>query len=306
MVASAPELPPELIAAILEHIWDGREDLAIGLDPETAEALRRERVKALKTCSLVCMYWATMVRPGIWFQGVLLRRVAELKLLEQYVVQRKNERIMPMSELISQYAIEQDWNSRSWCHEWYSTGPRLKPSWNYFRPDVSVSLQGPLPEHLPVFALHSPHWSLPRSMPSCFFAFIILELCDIRFPSLLSFTKLMRHFKHTKILIMSDIDIDHLDENVPSHAPLVKLWQVRAYNTTEVPHNVALAYKQVLRALRPSSLSASMPQHEWDAWLGLAWEGRTLDAAQDNVKMYDRLEFQCVCRHSTVTPYVDS
>lgn len=134
-----------------------------------------------------------------------------------------SKRLVPIAHRLYRWTLEQTWASRSWCHLRYTSSFRLpNPDTPYtdgkgidLCDGKGIHLHGPVPSSLPVSALHSPHWSLPRSMPACYTPFVHLILYDIHFPSLSSLFKLVRHFKSLRWLHLITITWDQVEVMAP-------------------------------------------------------------------------------------------
>lgn len=183
MPATAADLPPELFPLILDYLCtDVRGD---------DEDDRDVWVQDMMSCSLVCLYWANRCREYL-FRGheVVIKSLAEFLTLESYAADGCT-RLVPLYDVIRRFTVEQTWDSAAWCYRIYKSRLRAL-RWS------ELVLRGPVPSHLPRAAYRSPHWSLPRSMPSCYLPLFNFTLHDIHFPCLSDLLALLRHFKHSE------------------------------------------------------------------------------------------------------------
>lgn len=207
MPATGTDIPPELWPRILEYVGT-----KAGGEGEDWERTRGHGLRDLKSCSLVCIDWENRCRhiifTGIWIR---VRSQEQIESLDFYAKHGSN-RLVPISHRIYRWTPEQTWASRSWCHLCYNSSLHLK---SHDTDGVDLTLVGPVPSSLPVSALHSPHWSIPRSMPACYISFTTLVLKDIHFPSLSSLFKLVRHFKSLCRLYLVRITWDQVEIMAP-------------------------------------------------------------------------------------------
>lgn len=183
MPATAADLPPELFPLILDYLrTDNR-----GYE----EYIREVWVRDMMSCSLVCLYWANRCREYL-FRGheVVIKSLAEFLTLESYATDGCT-RVVPFYDVIRRFTVEQTWDSAAWCY-------RISTSCLIRSGETRLVLSGPVPSHLPRAAYRSPHWSLPRSMPSPYLPFTNVTLRDIHFPCLSDLLALLRHFKHSE------------------------------------------------------------------------------------------------------------
>lgn len=218
MPATAAHIPPELLPRILDFVGTNDKGWALPWERREGESLRD-----LKSCSLVSLHWANQCRDvllGTWAR-IKVRSLEEMKSLEFYA-KHGSERLVLTPDLIQQWCLEQTWASRSWCHVRYNSSFCTK---NVDEDDLhadglALTLAGPVPSSLPVSVLHSPHWSLPRSLPACHTPFTCLQLSAIHFPSLSSLAKLLRHFRFLSIMYLEKITWD--DNNVHVFSPFAR------------------------------------------------------------------------------------
>lgn len=181
MPATGADLPPEVIVII--PTWVGTNPYGV-LEQFWWKV---EGLPDLQRCALVCLYWANKCRRWI-FAGrirprttcITPRSLAELEELEFYAV-HGSACLEALKDLVRSWTIEQHWNANSWCHHRQWSLFKCKHIQNSGR---RSALTGPKLPSLPLTVLHIPHWSIPKTLPSCFTPFIRVELSDVHFPSL--------------------------------------------------------------------------------------------------------------------------
>lgn len=238
MPATGADIPPELFTRILAYV--GTDEKGKGQPWDRAKG---DGLQDLKSCSLVCVYWATQCRYILLFwRCIYVHSLEEMKSLD-LSAKHGSKRFAMLGELIYGWRLEQTWTSQSWCHTRYNSSFRLKKHDVYHSRDGRhLTLQGPVPPSLPVSALHSPYWSLPRSMPACSAVFDSLELKDIHFPSLFSLSKLLRQFKFLRWLSLEKITWDHDWLLAPVLRPGSNSLTVSARACTDNVHGSRVAY----------------------------------------------------------------
>lgn len=169
----------------------------------------------MMSCSLVCLYWANQCRDYLFRDmELVIRSLADFLVLESSYVMNGCTRLVRLRSLTSISRIEQTWESTAWCYRLYSSHLLDSLGSHRWRRPPFV-LRGPVPAHLPHTAYRSPHWSLPRLMPSCYTPFFELTLCDIHFPSLSDLLALLRHFKHLPEIIFQNVTWSNEDVHFP-------------------------------------------------------------------------------------------
>lgn len=150
-------------------------------------------------CSLVCLDWAHRCRPRlIRAKFTTIISLADLTALES--LDTGSTRLVPINKLLKhRIHWEQDWESQSWCYKAHNSPVKHWSKHNDFL------CRGPVPAHLPRSACRSPHWALPRSMPSCYLPFEDVTLRHIRFPCLSDLGALARHFTSSCLLHLEHI-----------------------------------------------------------------------------------------------------
>lgn len=236
MPATGAHIPPELLPLILEYVGTG--DRGEG---EVWDRNEGEGPRDLQSCSLVCVDWANRCRPVVFGRPITMRSQKDMESLDFYA-KHGSKRLVPIAHWIWKWTLEQTWALRSWCHLRYNSSFRL-PNPDGHHPDGKhLELRGPVPSSLPVSALHSPHWSFPRSMPACYTPFTTLYLTDIHFPSLSSLFKLVRHFKSLSQLYLEKITWDQVEVMAPvPHSRITDLNMEARDCTDNVYAPVALA-----------------------------------------------------------------
>lgn len=209
MPATGADIPPELWPRILEYVGTDDRGERINWVRNEGEALRE-----LKSCSLVCVDWDNRCRPMVFWNGITVCSQKDMELLDSYA-KHGSKRIVPIAHRIWKWTLEQTWALRSWCHLRYTSSFRITNTDGPYDDGKRIELRGPVPSSLPVSALHSPHWSLPRSMPACYTPFVDLKLTDIHFPSLSSLFKLVRHFKSLRSLHLKRVTWDQVEVMAP-------------------------------------------------------------------------------------------
>lgn len=205
-LATAAAIPQELFDNIIRYINTH----------ENGEARKGGRIAyELAKCALVSVHWAEVSRKllyageGSW--GTI-RSLSQLKGLS-CSARKGSKRLTPVHKLLQQLEVEQTWGTRSWIHNIYLA--------HFDRDRNELRLTGPeaygLPP-LPVSALRSPHWSVPRTLPSCFLNFSSLDLFRVHFPALSDFAKLVKHFVRTEIFYFRRVTWDVTDVVIPSRA----------------------------------------------------------------------------------------
>lgn len=184
MPATAADLPPELFPLILDYLPTNDQGREWNVEREVW-------VRDMMSCSLVCLYWANLCRLYLFSRHkVEINSLAEFLTLESYAADGCT-RLVPLYDVIPRFTVEQTWDSAAWCYR--ISKSRLRAlRWS------DLVLSGPVPSHLPRAAYRSPHWSLPRSMPSCYLPSTIVTLRDIHFPCLSDLLALLSHFKHSE------------------------------------------------------------------------------------------------------------
>lgn len=186
MPATAADLPPELFPLILDYLRTDVRGIYLGYDPK-----RDVWVRDMMSCSLVCLYWANLCREYLFSDWTLvIKSLAEFLTLESYAAGGCT-RLVQLHRFIRRFKVEQTWDSAAWCY-------RIHKSCLIQSGETHLFLSGPVPSHLPRSAYRSPHWSLPRSLPSCYLPFPNVTLRDIQFPCLSDLLALLSHFKHSE------------------------------------------------------------------------------------------------------------
>lgn len=253
MPTTAANIPPELFPLLLSYV--GTDERGAGAPWERR---RGEGLRDLQSCSLVCLDWANMCRPVIFgSKPVTVLSLEHMEGLEFYA-RHGSVRLTPIRTLLTGWELEQTWTSPSWCHRPHETAARLDCS---VAADHRLHLSGPVPSGLPPSALHSPHWSLPRSMPASFTPVGVLHLADIHFPSLSSFVKHIRHFKSLRKLCLVRITWDEDDSTIVRSLPC-GLAYVKAEECTDNAHLCAIAFDAIRSrsGTTPSSFGRLRPR----------------------------------------------
>ena len=260
MVATAAVLPPELFPHILAYVGKNRYG---GIDQE-------ER-RHLKTCSLVCLYWANLCREHLFrdLYFLTLQSAAELATL-QYYARNGSPRLIPLISLGWHLRVKQTWAESSWCHHIFDFNRRFGREYTQQRTD-ELELVGPVPPHMPPAAYHSPHWSLPRQMSTALLPFTNIWLRDIHFPRLLDLSTLLKHLHCSHQVLLERTTWDQVDiTEMPSPrrpGPSIRA-EIYAIDAFACSNNFAACIVGAM-LLMPSSF-AHMEQAELDASLSLS------------------------------------
>ena len=151
-LATASDLPAELIAAIVEEI----------------------RSPSLAQCALVCRHWAAVLQPEI-FKTVVIRHTEDsvtfLGFLRPAFSNLRNFRVL-------HFRLHHSFHSPPFLHAVMSAIPKLLPRTN--SEDVVLEFKGPLQNGLST--MRSVHCQLARQLPRETSSGIqILKLADVRF-----------------------------------------------------------------------------------------------------------------------------
>lgn len=205
------DIPPELLPLILDYVGTNDRGKGYSWSRRAGNGLQD-----LQSCSLVCVDWANRSRRVLFNKGIAVLSQEQMESLDFYA-KHGSKRIVPIAHGIYRWDLEQTWASRSWCHLRYTSSFCLANTDKNNRnaDGKRLKLCGPVPSSLPVSALHSPHWSIPRSMPACYTPFIELILTDIHFPSLSSLFKIVRHFRSLRYLYLIRITWDQVEVMAP-------------------------------------------------------------------------------------------
>jgi hypothetical protein len=107
-MSTAVYLPPELFGNILSHVND--EAVLRDIGPH----VRKETIKHLTTCSLVCMYWAQACRPKT-FRSVSIQNSDDLFALSSLFLDTP-ARLTPVSQYINHVDLMQRLEDKPWIH----------------------------------------------------------------------------------------------------------------------------------------------------------------------------------------------
>lgn len=230
--ATGAYLPTELLPHVLKYIGTA-DNGSLRLYTGGMENLQEEYGREMERCTLVCVDWANRCRQRLFYKRIFdLRSAADLAALEA-LTKRGSTRLIPLVSPISGFHVMQNWEKGSWCHKLTHTflhTRTMRPNTRY------LALLGPFPPGLPPAALRSPHWSLPRTMPSTFTQFTAVHLRNIHFPSLFDIAKITKHFKLTHTLRFERVtwDKDDIETLAPirpvSNASLTKVDAITCTN----------------------------------------------------------------------------
>jgi hypothetical protein len=197
-------LPPELFPRVLQYVsGDDRRIEAHErflksrprkFDPKK-EHIRYDQEIAmagplytLKSCSLVCGYWANQCRKYMFHKATAtFRSLQDVEVFRLYTTQG-SERLIPICKLISALEVHQSYSSsRSYADLVYTPATKKKL--------MLLKIQGPVPANFPPAKLDSPHWGLMNSgiIPPQATSYKRLSIHDVTYPS---FSHLLRYLKH--------------------------------------------------------------------------------------------------------------
>lgn len=262
-LATAADLPPELISLIA---------LYIGTEANGSDrfSLSPDDVHDLCTCSLVCVDWAERCRVYFFPQRALcIRTLAELMVIFSYSV-NGSRRLTPLTKIVPIVVLELSWEAS--LHE-QAISPFIAsiPDLQSRRLDMSLYLNGPVPEHLPRRAYRSPPWThnLPKSIPGCFLPFSSIRILSISFPFLSDIIALLGHFQTGREVGFYQLTWHSTDTTIPPARPLTlrpRWWprvHVYANNCTD---DVLLSLLALCRIDPPSgSIFANLTRRELKA-----------------------------------------
>ncbi|KAI0763889.1 hypothetical protein BC629DRAFT_1443095 [Irpex lacteus] len=216
----ASRIPPELFEDILFYVNVNRVSQRRDQRPE-GEDLTRNRglqnsvdiLADLKSCSLVCLFWANICRQYM-FSGktVEITCYEDAEVFVRHVV-RGCPRITPVHRLIRTIDVKQFYSSR-----WAPPGHESKKKTSFlhllYLPVIRDKLQwlfiyGPVPDDFNPARLDTPHWSIPPSMvvPNTFLRDAI-SIKSVHLPSFYHVTKYIRHFSCLYYISFKDLTWD--------------------------------------------------------------------------------------------------
>ncbi|KAI0696630.1 hypothetical protein BC835DRAFT_855925 [Cytidiella melzeri] len=199
--SASTAIPQELFSRILEYVSaadsiENRQD-----DEQQPDFCRHTSGQHdWRNFSLVCVYWANQCRRYL-FLGVpchidMATRMDLLRRTMAWEGQRDTygrlqwlDNLVTISGII--VSVRQEWKSGSW-NQHVSPLP-LKDAAYRLELDGST-----MPADLPASVYRSPHWNLPRTLPSSFIPYHVVELRHIHFSSFRDFCKLLSHFKSAR------------------------------------------------------------------------------------------------------------
>lgn len=198
--STAADLPPELFPFILDYVRT---------DDEGWIGDREDWARDMMSCSLICLDWANRCRYYLFNdEKVTVKSSTELSIMESYA-RNGSTRLVPLPQLFRALKVEQTWQSSAWVWRVHAfnlhTGRRSTD-------EDKLVLRGPVPPHLSREAYRSPHWSLPRSLPTCYHPFKRVELRDIHFPCLSDLYALLRHFKYASTIVFLNMTWSKTDD----------------------------------------------------------------------------------------------
>lgn len=208
-------LPPELFPRLLhwvnlnntsgevyERINRVREDSGPELSRLYRELEKANPTYTLRSCALVCRYWANHCRRYMFYGSIL--RIRSLQMAEDFrrYSTLGSRRLLRVSRLVRAIHVDMivSQTPRSFVELAFipETANRLG----------NLRIIGPFPPDLPPAKLSSPHWHLPSPIvpPPTATAYRSIILSDIRFPSFTHITQFLKFFRATKKFELSRID----------------------------------------------------------------------------------------------------
>ena len=203
-------VPPELFSRILH--WAAQEDIshsqaakqsvlahvmedAVNPDLRTRKELATffsSPFYTLTSCSLVCRYWANQSRRYLFTDRTLsIKSLENARAFRLYSIHRGNN-LIKLCDIIREIRVQQ-WpklnESRSLLDLVYFPATRSKLS--------AVSIIGPFPDTIASCRHDTPHWSITNgdSFSPSITPYNSVYLSDAAFPSFLSVTKYLKHFR---------------------------------------------------------------------------------------------------------------
>ncbi|KAI0696745.1 hypothetical protein BC835DRAFT_1341380 [Cytidiella melzeri] len=185
------DLPPELFAPILSYIQQDCMLVQIGTQGP-------RRLQPLETCALVCSHWANICRPSILRQRLeCITSPNLLRSVKCMLEWKGGEHLTGLSRFVASNAfyvsVRAGGHERGgpWMHNVALLGIQAAVSY--------LTLTGHhVSQDTRSWFSKSPHWALPRSLPSCFTPFTEVELINMHAPSFNALIKLLRSFRNTR------------------------------------------------------------------------------------------------------------
>lgn len=197
---TAADIPPELYWNILRYV--------IRFKFDSNEYLPNDNLRRQLNCSLVCVYWAQEIRRSLYGKRIVwISTERQAKAFRKLVVHRGSERLTPIVDMIDHIDVQQDPDSRSWHHILLHLIPAIPPHKFRGLHVCGSSSVGP----------QSPHWGIPKRLPSFTTLYRRLNLRYLRFSSLHALVTLLRQFPRLEELNLNQLSWDDDDMHALAH-----------------------------------------------------------------------------------------
>lgn len=205
-------IPPELLENILHFIGD--ESLLLETFDEAIDfnmAARREEMKYLTNCTMVCVFWANVVRERM-FRVLILRARSDFRELEQFFHSPPSPRLLPVGKHLRELVVFYNLGE----YPWFLDAARFKCKDESISADaegvalhrrdvlpfqLEIVLSGPAPsKSIPRnswrTARHPLFFAIPRVVPGLLdnLGRSLPILQDIHFPNFRGMENLLREF----------------------------------------------------------------------------------------------------------------
>lgn len=229
---TAADIPQELFRNILRNV--------IELDVD--DTLPNPKLRGQLNPSLVCVYWAQEILRSVYDRRKMrIETEKQAKAFRKLVVHRGSERLIPIVEMIDHIDVQHNTEFRSWHHILLCLIPAIPP--HKFR-QLQIKSSGE-PANVSFSAsLCSPHWRVPKRLPSFSTSYRRLELVSLRFSSLHALTAFLRQFPHLEELSLMYLTWEDNNMNAP----------VRVLPSTAAHHSRPLLSKIQLSGCSDSTL----------------------------------------------------
>lgn len=224
------QTPPELFDVILFYLDDKRSHSRFAIAeysrtlqrarPGEDSANRQDRLSTLKTCSLVCLYWANWCRRSIFRRSTLrIQSSDDVDTILRYGIGGCPS-LVPVCELVSRLIVTQAYDTaNSFLHR-LRCNVLLNEHLRVYR----ITIIGPIPTHFPRHNLDTPHWSVPRAIatPPSLLQFDKIAVEKVHLPSFRHVGKYVRHFAcalHS--VVFKDLTWD--EESTTATVPIPRL-----------------------------------------------------------------------------------
>lgn len=199
----AASIPQELFSNIVRHV------IKVDVDGWLPHVSLRGQLN----CALVCVYWAQEIRQSLYDKrAVWLVTEEQAKGFRKLLVHRGSKRLTPILDMIADINIRQNAHSRAWHHILLCLIPFIPP---YKLRRLHIYGQrsvGP----------PSPHWGVPKRLPSFTTPYRRLWLSNLRFASLHALVTLLRQFPCLEELDLLYLRWDDNDIHAQAHPlPLI-------------------------------------------------------------------------------------